>query len=139
MSMLVRMAAMALTWSDLERSKLRTRIFQRAVTWKRLQIGPWLPLKLNRKSLMLFQRAPVAVTWSDLAKPCPWSKAIGNGIYCAPWHSASSYYYRRSSSKGFLVKVFLLDNGDISLIFQDISMKLGGHIGHGPNSSYHHF
>ena len=40
---------------------------------------------------MLFQRAPVAVTWSDLAKPCPWSKAIGNGIYCAPWHSASSY------------------------------------------------
>ena len=91
MSMLVRMAAMALTWSDLERSKLRTRIFQRAVTWKRLQIGPWLPLKLNSKSLMLFQRAPVAVTWSDLAKPCPWSKAIGNGIYCAPWHSASSY------------------------------------------------
>ena len=66
MSMLVRMAAMALTWSDLERSKLRTRIFQRAVIWKRLQIGPWLPLKLNRKSLMLFQRAPVAVTWSDL-------------------------------------------------------------------------
>ena len=33
-----------------------------------------------------------------------------------------------------VVKVFLLDNGDISLIFQDISMKLGGHIGHGPNS-----
>ena len=27
----------------------------------------------------------------------------------------------------------------IPLIFQDISMKLGGHIGHGPNSSYHHF
>ena len=23
--------------------------------------------------------------------------------------------------------------------FEDISMKLGGHIGHGPNSSYHHF
>ena len=98
--MLVRMAAMALTWSDLERSKLRTRIFQRAVTWKRLQIGSWLPLRLNRKSLMLFQRAPVAVTWSDLAKPCPWSKGqpIGNGIYCAPWHSASSYYYFRCSS-----------------------------------------
>ena len=38
-----------------------------------------------------------------------------------------------------VVKVFLLDNGDISLIFQDISMKLGGHIGHRPNSSYHHF
>ena len=81
----------------------------------------------------------MVVTWSDLAKHCPWSKGqpIGNGIYCAPWHSASSY--RRSSSKGFLVKVFLLDTGDISLIFQDISMKLGGHIGHGPNSSYHHF
>ena len=28
--------------------------------------------------------------------------------------------------------------GHISLIFQDISMKLGGHMGHGPNSSYHH-
>ena len=27
--------------------------------------------------------------------------------------------------------------GHISLIFQDISMKLGGHMGHGPNSSYH--
>ena len=106
----------------------------------------------------------MVVTWSDLAKHCPWSKGqpIGNGIYCAPWHSASSYYYpippegewdfvfvwfhlpyyyyyRRSSSKGFLVKVFLLDTGDISLIFQDISMKLGGHIDHGPNSSYHHF
>ena len=38
-----------------------------------------------------------------------------------------------------VVKVFLLDNGDISLIFQDISMKLGGHIGHGANSSYLHF
>ena len=38
-----------------------------------------------------------------------------------------------------VVKVFVLNNGDISLIFQDISMKLGGHIGHGPNSSYHHF
>ena len=77
----------------------------------------------------------MVVTWSDLAKHCPWSKGqpIGNGIYCAPWHSASSYY-RRSSSKGFL-----LDNGDISLIFQDISMKLGGHIGHGANSSYLHF
>ena len=37
--------------------------------------------------------APVVVTWSDLAKHCPWSKGqlIGNGIYCAPWHSASSY------------------------------------------------
>ena len=38
-----------------------------------------------------------------------------------------------------VVKVFLLDNGDISLIFQDISMKLGGHIGHGAISSYLHF
>ena len=38
--------------------------------------------------------APVVVTWSDLAKHCPWSKGqpIGNGIYCAPWHSASSYH-----------------------------------------------
>ena len=39
--------------------------------------------------------APVVVTWSDLAKHCPWSKGqlIGNGIYCAPWHSASSYSF----------------------------------------------
>ena len=33
-------AALALTWSDLERSKSRSRIFRRAVTWKRSQIGP---------------------------------------------------------------------------------------------------
>ena len=44
------MAPLALTWSDLERSKSRASIFQRAVTRKRLQIGPRLPLKLNRKS-----------------------------------------------------------------------------------------
>ena len=33
----------------------------------------------------------MVVTWIDLAKHCPWSKGqpIGNGIYCAPWHSAS--------------------------------------------------
>ena len=37
-------------------------IFQRAVTWKTLQIGPWLPLKLNRKSEMLSQMAPLALT-----------------------------------------------------------------------------
>ena len=30
-----------------------------------------------------------------------------------------------------------LDNGDISLISQDISMKLGGQMGHGTNSSYY--
>ena len=37
----------------------------------------------------------MVVTWSDLAKHCPWSKGqpIGNGIYCAPWHSASSLIY----------------------------------------------
>ena len=38
--MLFQMAALALTWSDLERSKSRSRIFRRAVTWKRSQIGP---------------------------------------------------------------------------------------------------
>ena len=54
------------------------------------------------------------------------------------FHLSYYYYYRRSSSKGFCV-VFVLNNGDISLISQDISMKLGGHIGHGPNSSYRHF
>ena len=48
--MLFRMAPLALTWSDLKRSKLRSMIFWRAVTWKRFQIGPYLPLKLNRKS-----------------------------------------------------------------------------------------
>ena len=44
--MLFQMAPLALTWSDLERSKSRSSIFQRAVSWKRLKIGPWLPLKL---------------------------------------------------------------------------------------------
>ena len=48
--MLFQMAPVAVTWSDLERTKSRSSIFQRAVTWKRLQLGPWLPLKLNRKS-----------------------------------------------------------------------------------------
>ena len=43
--------------------------------------------------IYIYQMAPGVVTWSDLAKHCPWSKGqlIGNGIYCAPWHSASSY------------------------------------------------
>ena len=59
---------------DLGRSKSRSFIFQTAVPWKRLQIGPWLPLKLNRKSQMLFQMAPVVVTWSYLEIPCPWSQ-----------------------------------------------------------------
>ena len=38
---------------------------------------------------------PVVVTWRDLAKHWPWSKGqlIGNGIYCAPWHSASSFLF----------------------------------------------
>ena len=63
----------------------------------------------------------------------------GMGFVFVWFHLPYYYYYRRSSSKGFLVKVFLLDTGDISLIFQDISMKLGGPIDHGPNSSYHHF
>ena len=43
-------------------------IFRRVVTWKRLQIGPYLPLKLNRKSWMLFQMAALALTWSDLER-----------------------------------------------------------------------
>ena len=32
----LKMAPLALTWSDLERSKSRSIIFRRAVTWKRL-------------------------------------------------------------------------------------------------------
>ena len=48
------------------------------------------------------------------------------------WFHLRYYYYRRSSSssssKGWSVN---------SLIFEDISMKLGGQMGHGPNSSYH--
>ena len=86
-------------------------IFQRAVTWKRLHIGPWLPLKLNRKSQMLFQMPQLlspGVTWRYLVLG-PSDSSNRNGIYCAPWHSASSYYYRRSSSssKGWSVKVGL--------------------------------
>ena len=45
--MLFEMAPLALIWSDLERSKSRSRIFGRAITWERLQIGPWLPLALT--------------------------------------------------------------------------------------------
>ena len=60
--MLLQMAPLALTWSDLERSKSRSRIFQRAVTWKRLQIGPWLPLKLNMKLGNPFQMVPFTLT-----------------------------------------------------------------------------
>ena len=62
------MAPLAWTWRDLERSKLRSNIFRRAVTSKRLQLGPWLPLKLNRKSYMFFQMAPLALAWSDLER-----------------------------------------------------------------------
>ena len=52
------------------------------------------------------------------------------------FHLSYYYYYRRSSSsKGF--SVLRLVRFPSSL--EAISMKLGGHIGHGPNSSYHHF
>ena len=37
-----------------------------------------------------------------------------------------------------VVVVVVVVNNSYFLIFQDISMKLGGHMGHGPNSSYHH-
>ena len=82
----------------------------------------------------MYQMAPVDVAWSDLAKHCPWSKGqlIGMGS-TVPLGTVPLVI-----DVVVVVKVFLLDNGDISLIFQDISMKLGGHIGHGPNSSYHH-
>ena len=58
-------------------------IFQRAVTWKRLHIGPWLPLKLNRKSQMLFQMAPVVVTLElpgDTLSLVPVTNLIGMGF-----------------------------------------------------------
>ena len=64
--MLFRMAPLALTWSDMERSKSRSRIFRRAVTWKPLQIGPNLLLVMDRKSCMGFQMAPLILTWGDL-------------------------------------------------------------------------
>ena len=38
---------------------------QRAVTWKTLQIGPWLPLKLNRKSWVAGLESPLAWTSHD--------------------------------------------------------------------------
>ena len=60
--MLFQMAPFALTWSDLERSKSRSRIFRRAVTSKRLQIGPWLPLKLNRKLGIPFEMVSFTLT-----------------------------------------------------------------------------
>ena len=66
--MLFRMAPLALTWNDLERSKSRSSIFQRAATWKRLQTGPNLLLVMDRKSCMGFQLAPLLLTWSDLER-----------------------------------------------------------------------
>ena len=86
----------------------------------------------------------MVVTWSDLAKHCPWSKGqpIGNGIYCAPWHSASSYPIPPEGGWDLVfvvVRLCLLDFVRLHSSFEAISMKLGGHIGHGPNSSYHHF
>ena len=62
------LAPLLLTWTDLERSKSRSSIFQRAVTWKRLQIGPNLLLVMDRKSCMSFQLAPLLLTWSDLER-----------------------------------------------------------------------
>ena len=44
-------------------------------------------------------------------------------------------FYNVSAAESFTLNK-LLYNSDISLIFQDISMKLGGHMGHGSNSSY---
>ena len=115
----------------------------------------------------------MVVTWSDLAKHCPWSKGqpIGNGIYCAPWHSASSYPIppegewdlvfvwfqlslllshspRRGMGSCFcVVSTFTIIIVAVVVNYwvrfhsslEAISMKLGGYIGHGPNSSYPHF
>ena len=60
-----------LTWSDLERSKSRSRIFQKAVTSKRLQIGPITNNYGKNKS-----RRPLHVPLSLL--PWPWPLALNN-------------------------------------------------------------
>ena len=59
----------------------------------------------------------MVVTWSDLAKHCPWSKGqpIGNGIYCAPWHSASSYPISLEGKWDFEVVRFSVHYYPISL------------------------
>ena len=36
-----------------------------------------------------------------------------------------------------IICIYFVHWGQNSLIFEDISMKLGGQMGHGPNSSYH--
>ena len=51
------------------------RISGEAVTWKRLQIGPKLPLILNRKSWVPSQMAPLAWTSRD------WKRSKGGQAY----------------------------------------------------------
>ena len=60
--MTFQMVPLALTWSDLERSKSRSHIFHRVVTWKRWQIGPNSLLLVDRKSCMGFQLVPLPLT-----------------------------------------------------------------------------
>ena len=62
-----------LTWP--EEVKRRSSIFQRAATWKRSQIRPWLPLKLNRKSKM----------------PLSWETHREWDTYCCYGNSTSSF------------------------------------------------
>ena len=84
--MLFRMAPLALTWNDLERSKSRSSIFQRAATWKRLQIGPNLLSVMDRKSCMGFQSAPLLWTWSDLGRSFIFQTAVPwKRLQIGPW------------------------------------------------------
>ena len=80
----------------------------------------------------MYQMAPVVVTWSDLAKHCPWSKGqlIGMGS-TVPLGTVPLVIFRRGmglvvvwfhlsippEGEGFCVKVWSVNIGQISLFF----------------------
>ncbi len=59
-----------LTLSDLERSKSRSTRFQTLISHKGAELGPMLPLTINRKPYMVGPLTPSHLTLSDLQ----WSK-----------------------------------------------------------------
>ena len=57
-----------LTLSDLERSKTRSLRFQRLISRKGVELGPMLPLTINRKLYMASPMTPSLLTLSDLER-----------------------------------------------------------------------
>ena len=89
--------------------------------------------------------------WSDLAKHCPWSKGqlIGMGstvplgtvplVIPSPRRGMGSCFCVVSTFTIIIVAVVVNYWVRFHSSLEAISMKLGGYIGHGPNSSYPHF